>query len=262
MDIADQPHIAFLVGKPLRANSVIAEVIHRLHRDVPTITIHRPVQGQQLPSLVFECDLVVQRGLYGDELDSAIQMESAGVRCINSAVSTQALGNRATVMTRLDAAGLPIPNTVSVDSWKDVVELSGKRPLAVKARDGETGRGLRVLLSTDGNVPSEAPFDGPFIVQEYVPSNAAVRKVYVVGRHVRGLLKNAGSSRAAQDPSVPIDLDAGMVDLALFAGAALNIEIYGVDFLIDVGDHFQARSRSTSDCRCVAHRTGQSKPCP
>lgn len=69
------PLIAFLVCKPLRANSVIAEAIHRLLRDVPTITIHKPVQGQRLPSLMFQ-----------------------------SSVPTQALGNRATVMTRLDAS--------------------------------------------------------------------------------------------------------------------------------------------------------------
>lgn len=36
-----------------------------------------------------------------------------------------------------------VPTTIRVDSWKDVVELSSKRPLAVKPRDRETGRATR-----------------------------------------------------------------------------------------------------------------------
>lgn len=51
-----QPHIKFMVGKPLRLDSITAEVIQRLHRDLPMVTVCKPLPGHQLPSLVFDCD--------------------------------------------------------------------------------------------------------------------------------------------------------------------------------------------------------------
>lgn len=114
-----------------------------------------------------------------------------------------------------------------------MIEFTDRRPFAVKALNGETGRGLHVLVSADGNLPRVAPFVGPFMVQEYVHSDATVCKIYVVGSQTSGLLKNAGTSIASQYPRLPIDIDPDIADMALLAGAALDIEFYGVDFLFD-----------------------------
>ncbi len=42
MSIGRGTHVTFLLGKPIRLSSVIAEVIQRLHRDVSTITMQEP----------------------------------------------------------------------------------------------------------------------------------------------------------------------------------------------------------------------------
>lgn len=231
MSDVHRPHITFLLGKPLRLDSVIAEVIQRLHREMPTITVCRPLQGNQLPALIFESDLVVQRGLVADELDTVIELELAGVRCVNSPAATRAANNRAHVMSLLAAAGVPVPETVTAHTWEEVVELTASRPVAVKGLDGSAGRGMSVLLAIDGCLPKEAPFEGPFIVQEYIPSNATVRKIYVVGSHTRGLVKNAGIPPTSGKLIVPIDVDRRISDLARLVGPALGMEIYGVDIL-------------------------------
>lgn len=195
MGIDDRPHVAFLLGKPFRTSSVIAHFIERLHRDAPMITVYRPGQGNRLPPLVFQSNLVVQRGLRADELESIIQVELAGVRCVNSPSATQGINDRARMMSLLAAAALPVPKTSSAHTWEEVIEFADNLPAAVKKLDGSVGRGLHVLLSADGRLPLRAPVGGPFIVQEYISADDTVRKLYVVGNHIRGLSKSAGNSR-------------------------------------------------------------------
>jgi ribosomal protein S6--L-glutamate ligase len=226
-----RPHITFLLGKPLRMSSVIAHVIQRLHREVPMVTVYRPGEGNQLPPLIFQSDLVVQRGLIAGQLDSAVELELAGVRCINSPTATHTMNNRAQIMSLLAAAALPVPETITAQTWDEVIEITDKRPVVVKGLDGSEGRGLNVHLAANGYLPSQAPFEAPFIVQEYIPSNAMVRKLYVIGRHTRGLIKNAGVMQTSSTLAVPIDVDRPLSDLARHAGAVLGMQIYGVDIL-------------------------------
>jgi len=195
------------------------------------ITIYRPAQGNQLPPLVFQSNLVVQRGLRADELESIIQVELAGVRCVNSPNATQGINDRARMMSLLAAAALPVPKTITAHTWEEVIEFADNRPAAIKRLDGSVGRGLHVLLSADGRLPLRAPFGGPFIVQEYISADDTVRKLYVVGNHTRGLSKSAGNSRTSPGSGVPIDITPRLSDLPRHAGAALGMEIYGVDIL-------------------------------
>jgi len=195
------------------------------------ITVYKPVRGNQLPPLVFGSDLVVQRGLGADELESAIELELAGVRCINSPGATNAITDRAHIMSLLAAAALPVPKTAAANTWEEVIEIADERPTAVKGLDGSVGRGLHVHLAVDGRLPHRAPFSGPFIVQEYIPAHDTVRKLYVVGSHTRGLGKSVGTSRTARSPGVPIQIAPRLSDLARRAGAALGMEIFGVDIL-------------------------------
>ncbi len=153
------------------------------------------------------------------------------MRCINSPLATRAIHNRADMMSLLSREGLPVPETTTVSTWDGVVETVAKRPAAIKSVDGSAGRGTGVLLAPDGNLPQTRPFDGPFVAQEYIPSYATVRKIYVVGRHTRGLIKSAGITEQPENLIVPFDVDEQVSDLARRAGTALGIEIYGVDIL-------------------------------
>lgn len=138
-------------------------------------------------------------------------------------------------MSLLAAAALPVPGTSTAGSWKQAIEVSDKRPVAIKALDGRVGRGQRVLLSPDGNPPTQPPFDGPFIVQEYVPWNAKVRKIYVIGSHTTALIQDAGTQVTSTHSSgLSVEVDPSLGNLARRAGTALGMEIYGVDFLYDL----------------------------
>lgn len=231
MSIDHRPHITFLLGKPFRISSVVAHVIQRLHHKVPMITVYRPQPGIPLPPLVFQADLVVQRGLPAAELESAIQLELAMVRCINSPIATHAISNRANLMALLAAAALPVPKTMTAATWEEVIEITDKRPAAIKGLDGRIGRGAHVLLTSDGRLPHQAPFGGPFIVQEYIAADPMVHKLYVAGNHTRELRKLSNPLQRPHIPAVAIDRTPHLSSLARLAGKALGIEIYGVDIL-------------------------------
>lgn len=238
MSMSRRPHVTFLLGKPLRMSSIIAQVIEHLHRRIPQVTVCRQMLAGDVPPAVMQSHLIVQRGLCSEELATAIDLEREGMRCVNSALATRNLHDRAVVMFLLAAAALPVPGTVTAGSWQDAVELSDNRPVAIKALDGRAGRGQRVLLSPDGNLPAQPPFDGSFIVQEYVPSNAMVRKIYVVGSHgshTKALIKETGTQLPPSPyAGVSVEVDPHLADLARGAGVALGMEIYGMDFLYDV----------------------------
>ncbi len=204
--------IAFVLGKPPRGSSVVPEVIERLRRDGCDVTVHLPHEASEpVPPWLFDADLVVQRGLNREALVAVGRLEETGVRCCNRVEATMAAHDRLLLAHRLAAAGLPVPTTVPAATWADVLDARG-RAVVVKARDGWRGRGAAVLVAPDGALPSAAPFAGPYVVQDFVAG--ADTKLYVAGHGVRG----------RQGPPTP-----QLADLARRAGAALGLEIYGVD---------------------------------
>ena len=226
-----QPRIAFLLGKPVRDTSVLPDVFARL-REVPaTVTLHLPKGDEPMPSWLFDAALVVQRGLGVAELTSALRLEAAGVRRCNRVTATIAVRDRALTFQKLAAAGLPVPATVRAATWPEVHDLAGERPVVVKAADGGIGRGRGVLLADTGSLPPQEPFAGPYIAQEYIRGDGRDHKVYVAGPQARGLVKQWPPRQTADQPGVPFMIDAQLADLARRVGRALDLEIYGVDFL-------------------------------
>lgn len=226
------PHIAFLIGKPMARGSMIAGVVERLHHHWSTVTLHRPSKDSPLPDGILESDRIVQRGLGVEELSQIAKIEAAGVRCINRIPAAMACANRWTLMSRLRNGGIAIPETYLIDSWATVLEQTQGTPSVVKALDGELGRGAHVLLAPDGVLPSIKPFDGPFIVQEYLPGNPTVNKVYVAGSKMRGLVKKSLIVKELDDTYVvPFAVRDQLQEISARVGNVLSLDIFGVDYL-------------------------------
>ena len=226
-----QPRIGFVLGKPVQGNPVLAAVLDHLRELAATVTVHVSAGDAPMPAWLFESELVVQRGLGGPELASARHLEHAGVRCCNRIGATIAVQDRALTDQTLADAGVPVPATVAAATWAEVIELTGGRPVVVKAADARIGRGLGVLIAETGTLPSPAPFAGPYLAQSFVPNDERDYKVYVAGRHARGLVKGRPPRPAGDQYGVPFFPDGELTDLARMAGRALGLEIYGVDFV-------------------------------
>lgn len=200
--------IAFLLGKPLGRETVLAEVVERLHRLAPTIILHHAANSGPIPEVLFRSGLVVQRGLNRTQLDAAERLEQAGVRCCNRIAPTRASNNRAGVLANLAAAGICAPETRVVETWSEVLETSRRQAIVVKEADERTGRGQGVLIAADSVLPDEPPFRGPYVVQEYIPNNGTIQKLYVAGGRCEGLSRTPcrngeRSTRASRSMSTP-----------------------------------------------------------
>lgn len=225
--------LTFVLGKRPRPATVVAEVIDRLRASGFDVTVHLPHDDPgPMPASALESDLVVQRGLRGEVLAQLLAIESAGVRCCNSISATMATADRLSVASRLSNAGIAVPATRAAANWADVCEAAAAGPVVVKSRDGGVGRGAGVAISDDRGLPAVPAFDGPWVLQELVPGDGRVRKLYFAGNHLRTLLKPAATTELRHDAPETIRPPAQLVDLAAGAGATLGLDIYNVDVIV------------------------------
>lgn len=225
------PTISFVLGKPVRPDTVFPEVFSRLRAKKMAVEVHVPGDEAGTPRPVDAATLVVQRGLHPDLLRPVRELEIAGVRCCNRARSTTLLANRMRTNDLLRGYDLPVPWSIQLAEWGAVLRVADQKPVAVKASDGQAGRGSGVLLARDGRLPADAPFDGPYIVQDFIDGGDRVYKLYVAGADVRGLLKPSDPARQRRGAGVPFDVDQQLAGLAAGAGQVLELDIYGVDVL-------------------------------
>ena len=137
--------------------------------------------------------------------------------------------NRARALEALRAAGVPVPSSSVHDDWEDVRRRIRDGDVYVKAPSGSTGRGAGVAsLSRDAAGAADPPFPGPWHVEAALPGDGQDRKLYVVGPRVFGLLKawprDGSPARAFEPPPA-------MTELALAAGRAVGLELFGVDLV-------------------------------
>lgn len=226
--------VAFVLGKPPRPDTVVKATIDAMRASGFAVTVHLPHDdGGVTPSELLVADVIVQRGLRSDVLRELLAVESAGVRCCNRIGATIATADRVAVAQRLADAGIGVPRTRAVASWDQVGDAAAADSVVVKSRDGGIGRGAQVLVALRGELPATPPFDGPWVVQRYVPGDGHVRKLYVAGRRQRALRKPAScpdaDAPAAPEPFRP---SPELADLAAAAGAALGLDIYNVDVIV------------------------------
>jgi ribosomal protein S6--L-glutamate ligase len=224
-------HIAFLLGRPPSRASVLPEVIDRLRAAGSTVEVH-VVEGPPFHLHGLKtADLVVLRGLPPTGLEAARSLEEEGVPCCNSVTSSLVAVDKVKSAGLLAAAGVPTPRTWTCDRWDDVVREASRRPIVVKPRGGSGGEGVRFLPDPLDASPSAWP--PPFLVQERVDHDSVDRKLYTVGGEVDGVLRRWPPQTLRAKLGRPFRPDPAMADLARAAGAALGLELHGVDVVVD-----------------------------
>lgn len=225
------PDIVFLLGKPA-ARSVLFPAVFALLREAGVnseVMLPHSDPGFD-PRSLLAADLVVQRGLRSAVLAELEAIEQAGVRFCNRIAASRLVRDRERLNQSLAAAGLPVPRAVRVADWRAAQEAAGGRDVVIKTVDGGSGRGAGVVFVRGDQWPREAPFGGPFLVEQWIPNDGLDRKLYAAGDVCRGLLQPW--SRDAAMPALPFTPDAGLAALARQVGAALDVELFGVDVVL------------------------------
>lgn len=221
--------ILFLLGKPPRPTTIFPRVFDRLRAGGLGWRVELPHEAGLVPEGWPPGALLVHRGLRWSVLERLAALEAEGWRCCNRVGASLVAWDRAALMAGLAAAGVPTPGWRVVEAWGEARRLHAEGGAVVKAADGRRGRGAGVVLP-GAPIPAEPPFPGPYLVERFVPNDGWDRKLYVAGAWCRGLLKPWPRDEAA--PATPFPVDPALEALALAAGAALGLEIYGVDVVL------------------------------
>lgn len=226
--------IVLLLGKPARAGTIFPRLVELLRARGLEVRLDLPHEAGLRPDRWPPGALVAHRGLRRDVLEGLAEIEGEGWRFCNAPRAALLVRDRPLLMDRLARHGLPAPAGRVVEAWPEARALSGSgREVVIKAADGGRGRSAGVLLPAAGSLPADAPFPGPYLVEPFVANDGWDRKLYVAGQACRGLLKPWPRDPATAP--VPFEVEPALAALALAAGAALGLEIYGVDVLIGAG---------------------------
>lgn len=211
--------VTFVLGKPAERTPVIAAVVAALRAGGLSVRTVVPSRGEELPSDLDDDALVVQRGLTTQAL---AELAPWAHKCCNDPIATEAVQDRGYTMATLAAAGVPVPQTRVLADYARARRAGPDQ--VIKSVDARAGRGAAVLLPGDP-APEDAPFDGPYLVQQHVRGWEA--KLYVFGDQVRGLARPGGSGQGGR----VAPRRSGHAALARQTGRALGLELFGVDVI-------------------------------
>ena len=167
--------------------------------------------------------------------------ELAGGLVVNPPAATTAALDRAVTAQALDGAGVPAPRSWSVPALRDLATAGTALPwpLVVKSRISSRGDLVR-LVSGPGEVVDLLPEwgDEPVVAQEFAVTDGFDVKVWVIGDDLSAARRRSALEATDKSSDEPLDA-AGLPEdwtrVARAAGAALGLQLYGVDLLITAG---------------------------
>ena len=224
-------HFLLVRRVPPVPSPVLVEVTQRLERRRFTVTGVIPEELLTRADLLRpEHDVVVLKSHTELALSLAGLLRAEGARLLNPYGSCLAAQDKVTCTRRLRAAGLPVPATWATADPALVDAVWSGTPLVVKPVRGHRGAGVVVVRHPGELARLEVPPGTPLVVQEHVPGPGEDLKVYVAGDHVAAVRKPFAPDSFTR-PGRPAAVTAEVRDMALRAGEALGLGLYGLDVI-------------------------------
>jgi len=235
-----------LLAEP-NTNPVLTTVIDQL-RTRHTVTVADPkeltTEAFPTPASVREhADMYLLKSRSTQAVTFARKAEQAGAVVLNGSAATTTALDRWAMTTALDAAGVRAPRTRYYPTLQAMATQTTTTPptwpLVVKSRISRRGdlvtlvpdhTALQDLLPTWG--------DEPVIAQEWVDNDGYDIKVWVIGGELSAARRRGALNNSDKTSDVPLDPDqipTQWSQTATQAGAALGLNLYGVDLLIKNG---------------------------
>jgi ribosomal protein S6--L-glutamate ligase len=166
--------------------------------------------------------------------------ELAGSVVVNSPAATTAALDRAATAEALDRAGVPAPRSWSVRAMRDLAYGEPLPwPLVIKSRISSRSDFVRLVSSREELVALLPEWgDEPVVAQEFAANDGFDIKVWVIGADLSAARRRSAlesSDKSSDELLDPADLPEEWTRAARDAGAALGLQLYGVDLLITEG---------------------------
>jgi ribosomal protein S6--L-glutamate ligase len=245
--------IAFLLqrSRPDRPgaslSAVTTDIVERLRADGARVDLLVPEDAPlDCADLAGEPghDLYVLKAKTALTLGIAGAMTAAGARVANTFAASSLTRDKLASTAVLAGSGVPVPPSFATGQADLLRQMFGGGPLWLKPPRGSQGAGVRRLASaadlsrTDAALTLDAhALPVPLFAQSEVPSGGSDLKVYVVGDQLWAIKRPFPALTLAEKLGEPARVSPPIRDAALACGAALGLELYGVDFLV-AGDEF------------------------
>jgi ribosomal protein S6--L-glutamate ligase len=197
------------------------------------------------PGLQEPPDVVLLKSRTPEARRVALTAERAGTLVVNPPAATTTALDRAATADALDRAGVPAPRSWSVPALRDLA-VDGAAdgaalpwPLVVKSRTSSR-RDLVRLVSSPVELAELLPEWGeePVVAQEFAANDGFDIKVWVIGADLSAARRRSALEsvdKSSDELLDPADLPEDWIRAARDAGAALGLQLYGVDLLITEG---------------------------
>jgi ribosomal protein S6--L-glutamate ligase len=188
-------------------------------------------------------DLYVLKAKTALTLGIAGAMTAAGARVVNTFAASSLTRDKLASTTVLAGRGVPVPPSFATGQADLLRQLVAGGPLWLKPPRGSQGAGVQRLASTadlsrcDALTRDTHDLPVPLFAQAEVPSGGFDLKVYVVGEQMWAIKRPFPARSLVEKLGEPARVSPPIRDAALACGAALGLELYGVDFLV-AGDEF------------------------
>jgi ribosomal protein S6--L-glutamate ligase len=225
-------------------NPVLTSVMEELARQ-HDVAVHDaqtlPAGYGREPGLQEPPDVVLLKSRSEEARRVARTAERAGSLVVNSPDATTTALDRAASAEALDRAGVPAPRSWSVPALRDLAADGADRPwpLVVKSRVSSR-RDLVRLVDGPDELAELLPewSDEPVVAQEFAANDGFDVKFWVIGEALSAARRRSALEtvdKSADERLDPADLPPDWVRTARDAGAALGLQLYGVDLLISGG---------------------------
>jgi ribosomal protein S6--L-glutamate ligase len=193
------------------------------------------------PGLQEPPDVVLLKSRSPEARRVAETAECAGSLVINPPAATSLALDRAATAEALDRAGVPAPRSWSLPALSDLADdgVEPSWPLVVKSRISSR-RDLVRLVTSRAELAALLPEWGeePVVAQEFAANDGFDIKVWVIGVDLSAARRRTALEsidKTADESLEPADLPVDWIGAARDAGAAMGLQLYGVDLLITAG---------------------------
>jgi ribosomal protein S6--L-glutamate ligase len=192
------------------------------------------------PGLQEPPDVVLLKSRTPEARRVAQTAADAGSLVVNSPAATSAALDRAVTAAALDGAGVPAPRSWSVPAMRCLAYGPALPwPLVVKSRTSSRRDFVRLVHSRAELVALLPEWgDEPVVAQEFAANDGFDIKMWVIGADLSAARRRSALEtidKSADEFLDPADLPADWTQAARGAGAALGLQLYGVDLLITGG---------------------------
>lgn len=225
-------------------NPVLTSVVGALaERHTVTVRGNQSFDAAADPEPADLADLYLLKSRSPQAQSFAERAQHRGARVVNSPEATARALDRSVMADRLSLHDVPSPRTWSCETLERMFdETTGGSmpwPLVVKSRTSRRGDLVRLVRSAEelrALLPEWSR--EPVLVQEYIDNNGFDIKVWVIGGQLSAAQRAGALEICDKSRDVAIDaadLPGTWSDAAFAAGAALGLDLFGVDLVVRDG---------------------------